>query len=139
LYPASSLKKAGHLSSTQEDPLSTQLGNFSIQFERDGGTVVVRIAGDLDLTTAPELEHGLTSLIDGQGNLSIRVELGRVTFIDATGLTALGRAQRQAHDRGGELALANPTPQILRVLDMVGLTPLLCVPAGATTPPVAGP
>ena len=117
--------------------MSTQLGSFSIRFEREGGTVVVRVAGELDLTTAPELEHGLTSLIDGQGNMSVRLELGGLTFIDSTGLTALVRALKQARDRGGDLTLANPTPQTLRVLDMVGLTQVFCITPATSVPPIA--
>lgn len=109
--------------------MSTQSVSFSILFGRDGGTVVVRIAGDLDVATAPQLEHGLSGLIDGQGNLSIRVELGEVTFIDSIGLTTLVRALRQVRDRGGDLVLANPTPTTLRVLELVGLTQVFRITA----------
>lgn len=114
--------------------LSTQLGRFSIAFERDGGTVVVRITGDVDVATAPQLETALTGLIDGQGNLSIRVDLGAVTFIDSTGLTALVQGLRQVRARGGDLVLANPPARILRVLDIGGLTQVFTFPPQSATP-----
>ena len=115
--------------------MSTQLGQFSMVYGRDGGTVVVQIAGELDASTSPQLDHGLTGLIDEQGNMSIRAEIGGLTFIDSTGLTALVRALREVRDRGGDLVLANPTPKIHRVLDMVGLTQVFSIAPDATEPP----
>ncbi len=95
---------------------------FSVRFSRDDGTVVLHVTGELDVAAAPDMRHALTSLIDDQGSLSVRVDLAKMTFIDSVGLSVLLEALRRLRDKGGELSLANPEPGALRVFDMVGFT-----------------
>lgn len=82
---------------------------------------MVSVAGEVDVATAPMLRQALESVVDDQGNLSVCVDLAGMTFIDSTGLSVLVRALKRLRERGGDLALANPSPATLRVLEIVGL------------------
>ena len=55
----------------------------------------------------------------------IRVDLSRVTFLDACGIGACLKVQRQARASGCDLAFTNPHGIVERVIDLVGLESVL--------------
>ena len=81
---------------------------------------VVSVAGELDLTTAPELLQALTRLVD-DGRRYLIVDLARLEFCDSSGLSVLVRVKNRLDEVGGEVALAAPTPIVERVLEVSGL------------------
>src|SRR5437763_9463556 len=95
---------------------------LSVGFSRDDRTVVLRVDGEVDAATAPLLERALAGVIDEQGNLSVQLDLRGTAFIDSTGLSVLVSALRRVRDKGGEMILANPQPNILRLFQIVGFT-----------------
>lgn len=100
---------------------------FSFEFARDGGTVVVRVAGELDAASAPLLRRGLRDVIEEQGNLFLRLDLADMAFIDSTGLSVLLGALRRLRESGGDLTLANVGGSSLRVLEVSGSTSLFTI------------
>jgi anti-anti-sigma factor len=76
------------------------------------GTVVVTVAGALDPEGSQHFRTVMRDLVENQGNLSVEVDLGRVTAIDATGLAALVEAATQAGERGGQLVLRNASGRL---------------------------
>lgn len=95
---------------------------LSVRFSRHDETVVVHLAGDLDVATAPVLQNALAGVIEDQGNLAVQLELGEMAFIDSTGLSILAGALRRLREKGGNLSLANISPETLKVFDIVGFT-----------------
>jgi anti-anti-sigma factor len=76
---------------------------------------VVRVEGDVDISTAPALR----SLLAHAGpEAAVLVDLSRVTFMDCSGLSAL--LQARAH-HGGRLALRAPPPSLRRILAALDL------------------
>jgi anti-anti-sigma factor len=61
--------------------------------------VVVEVAGDVDLCTAPDLEAALQEHVRACPGV-LRVDLGEVRFLGAAGLQVLVRAHRQAAAAG---------------------------------------
>jgi anti-sigma B factor antagonist len=102
---------------------------FSIGFRRAGGRVVVDVAGELDLYTAPVLRDRLLDVIDGQGNRFVAVDLGAVGFMDSTAVHVLVQALRKVRERGGELELVRVPPPARRVLDISGLSKIFTITA----------
>jgi anti-sigma B factor antagonist len=86
--------------------------SLSTRFSRDDGTVVVHVAGEIDAATAPFLRDALIGVIDEQGSLSVRIDLGEVSVIDSTGLSVLASALMRIQEKGGQLTLANPPPAL---------------------------
>ena len=51
-----------------------------VRFSRHDRTVVLHLAGDLDVETAPVLRQALAGIIEDQGNLAVRMDLGEMTL-----------------------------------------------------------
>lgn len=96
---------------------------FSYEVASDDGVVVVRLKGELDLATAPELQRELLGILE-QPCTRLTLDLGELTFLDSSGLGALYRA-RQAADAGSvDLRLESVPSHVLRVLDVTAMAPL---------------
>jgi anti-sigma B factor antagonist len=104
--------------------------DLTVSVERDGaGDVpgaVVLVAGELDIGTAAPLRDALLDLGD-RGATPIVVDLAGVDFIDSSGVSLLVEAKQRADAAGKELVLRQPTPRVMRVLEVTGLVDLFVV------------
>lgn len=87
---------------------------------RDDGVGVVRLTGEVDMYTAPQLKESMLGLIDG-GAAKVVIDLSGVTFIDSTALGVLIGGVRRLHAAGGAMALVVATRPVGRVLSITGL------------------
>ena len=101
-----------------------------LEYLREQGTVVVRVVGEVDLASAPLLREALVDLIDGQGILSLRLDLAHLTFIDSTGIGVLVRALRAIRNKGGDLTVTNCRPSTVRILEIAGLSEIFGIRTG---------
>jgi len=83
------------------------------------GQVIVALRGVLDVADAVSVAAALTAVAARQRD--IVVDLAGLEFIDSSGVAALVRGRRQARYAGGELLLAAPQQQVLRVLTLTRL------------------
>ena len=88
-----------------------------------GDCAVLRVAGEVDVYTAPALREGLIDLLHA-GARHVIVDTSEITFLDSTGLGVLvgGLKRLRAHD--GSLALACGQERVTRLLDLTGLNRL---------------
>ncbi|MGW4502977.1 STAS domain-containing protein [Micromonospora sp. NPDC004336] len=87
----------------------------------DAGRARLRLAGELDFDTAPELLAVAAELRrDGHGELLF--ELGGVTLCDSSGLSAFVLLHR---DGAGAVRLSGVSPHLQQLLDRTGMTELL--------------
>jgi anti-sigma B factor antagonist len=87
------------------------------------GVRVVSVRGELDLSTAPELEGPLEAALDG-GEAPVLIDLSECEFIDSTGIAMIVRAWQQLdgdEEHAGELVIASRNDQVQRVLEISGL------------------
>jgi anti-anti-sigma factor len=84
------------------------------------GTVVVTAHGDLAGPGGHGLAAVLGDLVDGQGNLSLVVDLGDVGRIDDDAAGILAAAAGRVHRRGGTFRLHRPCPAVAGVLRRTG-------------------
>jgi anti-anti-sigma factor len=87
--------------------------------ERDGGVVLVRLAGELDLYNADSLREALFD-VAAQRPERLVVDLTEVQFIDSTALGVLIEARSKLPNRRGFL-LAAPGLETRRALEISGL------------------
>ena len=101
-------------------------GDVEVQVaaSHDGAATVVRVDGDLDLSTCPELEQALAGA-DVADNVVI--DLTGCTFFDSSALRVLVQRARAAEAAGGTIALVTTDPGILRVLEIATTDALLPV------------
>jgi anti-anti-sigma factor len=90
--------------------------------EPSPGRVVVGVAGEIDVATAPELERALA---DAGAEKRVVLDLTECQFIDSSGLRTLLGARSAAESSGGSLALVVADPGLLRVFEVVGLGDVL--------------
>jgi anti-sigma B factor antagonist len=96
------------------------MGELEVRNQTLGGCLIVRVAGELDVTTAPSLrEHILGQLAPGK--TKIVIDMSRVPFVDSTGLSTLIVVHHEATARGGSVRLACAPRSVLRVIQITRL------------------
>lgn len=94
---------------------------FHIESISAGDCAVLRVAGEIDVYTAPELRQRVIHLV-GNGTLHIIADLRGVDFLDSTGLGALVGSLKRLRMRGGSLKLVTSGGRILQIFRITGLT-----------------
>lgn len=98
--------------------------SLTVQTEQRDDVVVVSVAGELDMATAPNLQDQITDLLE-KGRSRLVFNLADVTFCDSTGLSVFVRAKNSCDDVGGVVRLAAPQRGVLRILEVSGLVEVL--------------
>ncbi|HUF32676.1 MAG TPA: STAS domain-containing protein [Acidimicrobiales bacterium] len=93
---------------------------IEVDVDADGGGVVLRLAGELDIATAPQLSAALAEL-RRVGVDHVVVDLSGLAFLDVRGVGVLVDHHWQTVDRGGSLRLEGAQGPVRRVLITVPL------------------
>ena len=101
---------------------------LTIQTERHGGTTLLILRGDLELSTAPELREDLAGVIDERARIVIDMEA--VEFLDSAGLGILVGGLKRAREHGGDLELICSSRAVLRPLELTGLDRVFTIHRG---------
>jgi anti-anti-sigma factor len=99
------------------------------RFEEDGRSASLHLAGELDIAVAEPAARLLKDLI-GRDYARLVVVLDDLTFCDLAGVRVFLEVHRQA---GGRVAFQGFRPDVMRLLDLMGATGVLC-PSARTTP-----
>ena len=87
--------------------------------ELDDRTSVISIAGDLDLSTAPQLKWMLLDALEA-GHSQLVVDLTQTTFMDSTALGVLIGVNRSL-DVGARLAIVCARANLLKIFELSGM------------------
>jgi anti-anti-sigma factor len=79
------------------------------------GAALLCVHGEIDPTTAYEIEDAAHRLLDETGRLVI--DLSDTTTIERAGMRIVERLARRASDTGERLALVTPAPAVRQALD----------------------
>jgi anti-anti-sigma factor len=90
--------------------------------EIEHGVQTISVRGELDLSTAPELEGPLDQAL-GDGRGPVLIDLSQCEFIDSTGIALIVRAWQRldSGENGRALVLCSQNHQVRRVLEITGL------------------
>jgi anti-sigma B factor antagonist len=93
-----------------------------------GDDLLVEVSGEIDLATAPVVEHAIAEAFgpDGHG-VDVVVDLHGVEFMGSTGLSVLLTAQAELRGAGLALSLVNPSPAVTRTLELAGLADMFTI------------
>ena len=94
-----------------------------------GLSIVLEVDGELDLASAPQLKRALEQAWANAPE-EIVIDLGKLRFMDMSGLRVLLSARQRAERRGTELVLTNVGDSIRRVLTLAGVNGLLPIREG---------
>ncbi|HEY9557775.1 MAG TPA: STAS domain-containing protein [Acidimicrobiales bacterium] len=81
----------------------------------------VRVRGELDMSTAPELSAALVKAGEGASG-PIKLDLSGVTFLDSSAIGALISAGQELSASGRSLHIGKRSAIVSRVLEITGLT-----------------
>lgn len=102
------------------------------------GTVIVTVAGEVDMATAPALYTALVTALSDHAPTVIDIDLSACTFLDCSGIRALVSARATATAGSCQMWARNPQRLVRRVLEVTGLLDVLTAPDEATTRNVDG-
>lgn len=94
---------------------------LDIGIRNAGSTTMLRLRGELDMSTADTLRRHISVAINAHDPHRLLLDLSELTFVDAIGLAVFVWAHRVLGHRGRQLRLYRPRPQVLRVLVVTGL------------------
>jgi anti-anti-sigma factor len=94
--------------------------NFGLVARRLDSAYVIRVRGEIDVATTPEVLRALSSAITIPAALVI-LDLGDVDFIDSIGLHALLKAHRRLRDLRRRFVIASPCGQVRRAFEIANL------------------
>jgi anti-anti-sigma factor len=91
----------------------------------DDGVRVIAVRGELDLSTASDLEGPLDDAVS-TGDASVLIDLSDCEFIDSTGIALIVRAWQRLDraadgDGNGRVVICSDNDQVRRVLEITGL------------------
>jgi anti-sigma B factor antagonist len=86
----------------------------------EDGYQVVTVTGELDIATAEQAYTYISGVIDDR-TAPVSVDMGGVTFCDASGLGVLARTARHARQAGRQLRLTSARPSLLKIMRITGL------------------
>lgn len=92
---------------------------------------MIKVDGDLDMSTAESLVDTVTGVVAGAGALAVNLDLSGLGFLDSSGIRALLRARRAVVAQGGSLTVSGARGLVAEVLHITAVEELL----GITTPP----
>lgn len=93
---------------------------LSVSCRREGETAIVAVDGGIDLSTVSQLEDQVAVAVISDDNIRVLVDLSGVTFMDATGISALLRGHRRAQ-AGGKPYQVDADGPVRHLLDMTGV------------------
>jgi anti-sigma B factor antagonist len=103
------------------------MDQFSIKRSDDPtGVVVLALSGELDVTSAPELEKCLNELM-AEAHTRVVLDLSELSFVDSPGISVLVKAKQEAEAKGRLLLLRGPTAQVQGVFAVLGLSDWLAL------------
>jgi anti-sigma B factor antagonist len=99
---------------------------FSVELQSGEGPAAVKLIGELDVSTAPQLEACLEEL--GADGADVRLDLSGLSFCDSSGISAMVTASKRVRKHGGHLYIVSPQPAVRSVLEITGLLDYLSAP-----------
>ena len=94
--------------------------DLTLDSRSQGIWTVVRVEGELDLHTSPQLRDSVLQLI-GTGVDRIAIDLSGVTFMDSSSLSVLVTFLKRLREHDGQLALVGVQGSPMKVLALTGL------------------
>jgi anti-sigma B factor antagonist len=99
---------------------------LSITLLPSQGHVTLRVAGEIDLSTASLFRDAALAALRRYGPV-ICLDLSGVGFMDSTGLEVLLATNRRATLEGGQLYLVGPSQRVARLLEVTGVDRLFTI------------
>jgi anti-sigma B factor antagonist len=88
--------------------------------EQEGGSTVLRVRGELDAVSCPELRTVLDTL-SAMGKCVVTVDLSELRLIDSSGVGVMVSLYKRVRANGGEVKFVGVTAQPLVIFKLLRL------------------
>ena len=95
---------------------------MTIEIKKEAKSLILKIAGRLDTTSAPEMEKAVKENISGVEKLIIDME--KLEYISSAGLRVLLSANKKM-DEQGSMKIKNVSEAIMEVFEITGFADIL--------------
>ncbi len=93
---------------------------LKITTARHGQAHVVRVAGDIDLRSSPELREALIQTLEARPQ-RLTLDLSDVPYMDSSGVGTLVETKRLIEKQGGQIELTGLQPRVKSVFEITQL------------------
>ena len=93
---------------------------MEIKKEKTPAAVVVRVSGDIDLHSSPELRSVLLELVKEKSKVIV-MDLSKVAYMDSSGLATLIECLQGLRKYSGQMRLADVPPKVRDVFALAQL------------------
>jgi anti-anti-sigma factor len=93
---------------------------FSVDLATEGTSVIITLAGELDLSAVEELREFSTACLLQPSTHTLIVDLGRLTFLDCAGLGGLVELKERARGEAKRFELRSVPARVNRLLILSG-------------------
>lgn len=91
---------------------------FTAKLHQDGGSATIRLSGDLDSTSAPELNELVTRAAEGELDRLVLI-MSDLTYMSSAGLRCLLFAH-QKMSQEAEIVLVGTQPEVAEMIRLTG-------------------
>jgi anti-sigma B factor antagonist len=95
-----------------------------IKASSNGAGATLRVGGELDIGSAPDLERAVAGEFDGQAG-DFHLDMSDLTFMDSTGAQSLLHIHNSIEARGRHVVFEAPPGRVRDVLELLGLDQVL--------------
>lgn len=106
---------------------------LDVHSELVGNVLLVSVAGELDLETAPRLRTLVDARLSHTGARHLLLDMADVSFLDSSGLGAILGRYRTISAAGGSMGIAAARTGVKRVLRLSGVTQIVRMYASRDT------
>jgi anti-anti-sigma factor len=92
---------------------------LTVTVDRAGSATAIRCSGEIDLSSAPDLDRAADRALDG-APARVELDLRGVQFIDSSGLACVLRTAERCRSSGAELVIL-PSDQVRRLVQLSGV------------------
>lgn len=100
--------------------------NLKIDQTKSGHVYLVELSGEIDVYTAEKLTEAVLPLTESEKK-NVKIDLGKVTYLDSTGLGVFIAAYKSTKKHGSTLKLINTKERVLRLFQITGLDKIIDV------------
>ena len=97
---------------------------FTVTADQQGDTTVLRLQGELDLSTVPTLRETAFAELDRPDCATLAFDLAELAFLDSTGIGSWVEIRGRALRNGQRVVIRAVPDFVARVLEIGALTPL---------------
>jgi anti-anti-sigma factor len=113
--------------------------NFRIETTSTGSGTTIKLAGELDSATCPELIEQFDQLVAAGESGQVILDLADVSFIDSAGMRAIVVIERSAKERHVPLAIRPAAGPIGDLLQITGIGERVALSPQSDDPPTGAP